>query len=75
MVPQKDDEISVDCEENESKSVPDGGGNSRAHDNSEEETDWLIGLCALRRTFGIELSAWNGVRQKGKCTTEEEIYA
>ena len=38
MILQKDDETSVDCEENKSRSVADGGSTSRADDGSEKET-------------------------------------
>ena len=47
----------MDCDENESKSVADGGGNSRADDGGEKETVGVLGACDLRDRFGKELSA------------------
>ena len=63
MVLQKDDQNSVDCEENESKSVADGGGDSR-----DSWASWVI--CSEER-FGKELTAWHGEEEKRERTTEE----
>ena len=38
MILQTEDVNSIDCEENESRSVADGGGNSTADDIGEKET-------------------------------------
>ena len=51
MVLQNVDENSMDCEENEVRSVADGGGDSRADDGGEKETVGFFGAYAQGRAL------------------------
>ena len=73
MVLQKDDENTVNCEQNETRSVVDDGRNTRANDGGGRQTVGLPGVCAQRERFGKELCACYGGGDKSKMTTEKEI--